>query len=175
VIISYHFHNTSVLDFISLAIALTQNTRLRLKENDATISRLDEQIQSQLNEINILKNEIYKRDAERNAFNLNVGLPDLEQLVIENQQAELDQMDMVRSDLGVIKTRSKSETLRMQSKVNKMERWLRGSSSSDNPPISPSDKCPHPQSTQESPFKCSNPQSSPKRHSEEFSSTYNFF
>ena len=101
--------------------ALTQNMSLRLTEKDATISRLNKLIQGKNNETKMLKNDIFKRDADRSSINLNARLPNHEATDLD-QQGELKQKDMVILDLHMeIETRYKSEILRMQSKVDRMK------------------------------------------------------
>ena len=85
-----------------------------MKEKDATISRLGKQIQGQLNETTLLKNEIHKMDAEQVSIKSKLdSLPNLE-ATIKEQQVESEQKGVLISDLHTeIETRYKSEILRM--------------------------------------------------------------
>lgn len=108
----------------------------------------------------MLKSEINRRDAEKRFPNWNGKLPEL-QAMVKHQQAELEQRDIVISELREeLEERYKSEILGMQSKVDQIWTWLHESLSSATPPCSPEPRSPNQQS---SPFtECSNPQSSLK-------------
>lgn len=136
--------------------ALTQNMNVRLKEKDSIISRLETQMQCHHNEATMLKHEIQKRDAEKTSPESQANaLPNLVSM-IEEQSTELEQNDVLISNMRTEETHYKSEILRMQTKLDNLEAWLHESISFASPPPSPAKSYSNPQSPTKS---------TPKRYS----------
>ena len=96
-------------------------------------------------QITLLKECIHKMDAEKSTTK--AKLRELE-LTIEEQQAELEQNDVLITDLRTEKDNYRSELLIMQGKIDQTEKWLHESLSfaASPPKPSPRKSCANPQS-----------------------------
>ena len=114
--------------------ALEQNMELRLKEKDSIISQLNKKLKNYRNNTSLLTNEIRKRDAEKSFSEFKLDAKIKLESTIEEQHVELEQKDVIISNLRNEESQYKSEILRMQAKVDTMEQWLHESLAFNTPP-----------------------------------------